>query len=320
MPMMLIAIEENREPVCSGAASMRALEMVRAIFSSVLARSRVMLPLKARRHSEYRAEGLKLNRQDVFPDCPPPELGVEDGREFGVTMNIHALSDWGKKKCLRWCLLAGVLLFTPPLALGHDALGAFVQHAVHLSIGAQQVDLTLDLTFFEEWSARERAAMDADSNGTITRTEQEAYLKKIAPQVCKQIKLRVAGRELPLVPLYEPEIDLFANFKVGPAHHRLRLFLFTDTPLSLHAGDEILVEDRLWPDSKILVTSEAAGRDGCSLASASSGDAAQSQRAEEPRLLRFKCVKQPWAKRDERAPGSGKTLPAPSDSRHNLNP
>jgi predicted dehydrogenase len=46
----LAAIEENREPVCSGAAAMRALEMAMAIFASGLARHRVGLPLKERKH------------------------------------------------------------------------------------------------------------------------------------------------------------------------------------------------------------------------------------------------------------------------------
>jgi predicted dehydrogenase len=46
----LEAIREKREPICSGAAAMRALELAMAVFASGLARSRVGLPLKERRH------------------------------------------------------------------------------------------------------------------------------------------------------------------------------------------------------------------------------------------------------------------------------
>ena len=66
------------------------------------------------------------------------------------------------------------------------------------------MDVTLDLTFFEQWSASERAAMDADGNGAITRSEQEAYLKRIGAGLCQQVKLFVAGRELPLASAVRP--------------------------------------------------------------------------------------------------------------------
>ena len=46
----LAAIAANREPVCSGYAGMRALEMAMAVFAAGLARGRVEFPLKNRRH------------------------------------------------------------------------------------------------------------------------------------------------------------------------------------------------------------------------------------------------------------------------------
>jgi len=103
--------------------------------------------------------------------------------------------------------------------------------------------------------------MDTDTNGHITRPELESYLKQLAPRLSRQVKLRVAGRELPLVPLYDPEVDLIANDQTGPGHHRLRLCFFAPTPPTLRAGDEIVVEDSLWPGAKILGTVQAEGRD-----------------------------------------------------------
>ena len=46
----LNAIEQGREPICSGKAATRALEMVMAVYESALTRGRVLLPLKNRRH------------------------------------------------------------------------------------------------------------------------------------------------------------------------------------------------------------------------------------------------------------------------------
>jgi hypothetical protein len=237
-----------------------------------------------------------------------------------VTTNIHALPVRYGKNPLGVSLLAGFLVLAPNWAEGHDTLGACVQHSVHLSVGAQNADLTIDLTFFEEWSAHERAAMDADGNGTITRSEQEAYLKRLAPHLCKQVKLRMAGRELPLVPLYDPEIDLLANNKVGSAHHRLRLFFFAATPTDLRAGDEILVADRLWPDAKILVTPQSEGKDGCTVAPVLLGhSAAARERADEPWLVRFKCLKPPLLRAGDHPLNPGNALPQTQESRHNLN-
>jgi predicted dehydrogenase len=46
----LAAIAEHREPVCSGHAAMKALEMIHAVFAAGLARGRVDLPLRSRAH------------------------------------------------------------------------------------------------------------------------------------------------------------------------------------------------------------------------------------------------------------------------------
>ncbi len=46
----LAAIEQNREPVCSGRAAMKTLELIHAVFAAGLSRGRVALPLVNRQH------------------------------------------------------------------------------------------------------------------------------------------------------------------------------------------------------------------------------------------------------------------------------
>lgn len=230
-----------------------------------------------------------------------------------------------RRACLVLLLCAGFTPGVPPSTPAHNILSEFIQHGVQLTVGAQHIDVTVDLTFFEEWSVRERKAMDADGSGEIIRVEIENYLKRLAPQLARQVKLRVAGRELALVPLYEAEVDLLGDHQVGPTHHRLRLFLFGPTP-ELRAGDELVIESSLWPEAKALATPQTEGRDGCKLTTLISVEAGLTNPPSqgEKRLFKFRClqppspkvnpVNPPAANAGESAPGSrrpGKTGVAP---------
>src|SRR5204862_3967527 len=57
----LEAIAQKREPVCSGYAGMKALEMAMAVFVAGLSRHRVEFPLKQREHPLGPGRGVKLN-------------------------------------------------------------------------------------------------------------------------------------------------------------------------------------------------------------------------------------------------------------------
>ncbi len=196
-------------------------------------------------------------------------------------------------------LFAGMVISMQHLAAAHELFTAYIQHRVSLTVGARYSDVEVDLTFFEEWSAHERAAMDADTNGRITRAEVESYVMKLAPELARQVQLRVAQHELPLVLLYAPEVDLLGNDQTGPAHHRLRLFFFVSTPTALRAEDEIVIEDRLWPAAKALGMLQVEGRDGCSLEAGKTSDPGFAPaRADEARLFKARCLKPPKAKAD----------------------
>jgi hypothetical protein len=125
------------------------------------------------------------------------------------------------------CLLSVfVLVAGVTAAQGHDVYTAFIQHRVHLNAAVARLDITVDLTFFEEWSSRERRLIDANHDGQLTKAEIKTYLEKLAPELADKVQLRIGGTDVPLTPLYEPELDLLGNDQAGPAHHRLRLFFF----------------------------------------------------------------------------------------------
>lgn len=214
--------------------------------------------------------------------------------------------------CGGWLLTVVLAIGLPPLAAAHDILGTFIQHSVRLSVSARYVDLQVDLTFFEEWSARERRIMDTDSNGHVTRAEIESYLKRLAPELAEQIQLRVAGLDLSLAPLYEPELDLLSFDQVGPAHHRLRLFFFAPTPKSLRAQDQLVIEDRLWSKAKALSTLQVETRDHCRLETVETNDSIfPPARAGEARLFTARCLRPPNPGADPPASSPAKLDPAP---------
>lgn len=223
-------------------------------------------------------------------------LERHDGRNPQVNNTSRASRGRRRTAGAVLLLLAGLELGSPRIAAGHDLFTAYVQHRVHLAVGRRHLDLTLDLTFFEEWSARERRAMDADADGRITRSEVETYLKNLAAELPKQVKLRVAGREVPLAPLYDPELDLLGNDQAIPGHHRLHLSFFAPTPAALRADDEIVIEDRLWPEAKALATLQGEGRDGCVLEPEKARDPAFAPlRPDEARVFKVRCLKPPAA-------------------------
>lgn len=143
----------------------------------------------------------------------------------------------------------------------HDLFNAYIQHRVALTVGNRHVDVTVQLTFFEDSSEHEREHMDRNGDGRVTRNEIEAYIQEFEPDWAKAVSLRVGDRRLSLIPLREPEIDLLGNDGVGRGHHRLTLHFFVPTPDALRANVELVVENRLWPEARALASLRVEGRD-----------------------------------------------------------
>ena len=214
-------------------------------------------------------------------------------------MNPASNARWWSRSSALFAL-ASLALTLAREAAAHDLYTKFIQHRVQVEVGAQHIDLTVDLTFFEEWSSRERRQMDADRDGRITRAEIEWYLGKNAPALAKQVKLLVSGHELPLAELYEPEVDLLGSDQAGPGHHRLRLFFFARPPVSLRANDRLVIEDRLWPDTRALVTVQAEGRDGATLEPEKLTDPSfPPAQPGEARVFSVRCLQPPKAPPDK---------------------
>ena len=240
----------------------------------------------------------------AFPSCRPA------GREVEEDNMKYAIRAYPAAR-IRRCWIPGCIGLIPlALAVGalgrvsaHDLFTAYIQHRVHVTVGAKHVDLTVDLTFFEEWSFRERGRMDANTNGQIARVEVDEYLRRMAPEWAGQVRLLIGRQEVPLTTLYEPEVDLLGGDRAGPGHHRLRLFWFAPTPPGLRAEDVLVIEDRLWPEAKALGALQADGGDACRLDPEKPRDPAFAPaQSGEARVFKVKCLEPPQPQPAARKP------------------
>lgn len=201
-----------------------------------------------------------------------------------------------------WKLLVSAGLSFAATGSAHDLFTAYIQHRVAITVGAKHVDVTLQLTFFEDSSEHEREHLDTNGDGRVSRAEVEASLREAGPKFAQAVKLRVAGKPVDLTPLFAPELDLLGNDRVGRGHHCLTLHFFAPTPADLAAGTELVVEDRLWPGARALGAVQAKGKDGCRLEAVSRSDPAfPPAREGEAREFKAQIVIPPQA---QSAPGT----------------
>lgn len=186
-------------------------------------------------------------------------------------------------------LIAGIV---PGLA--HNSLAGCIQHRIEVTGGAQYLDVTVQLTFFEEVSAHERGDMDTDQDGRVSRAEESAYLKELEPVLSKAVGLRLNGQQVALITLYPAEMDLLGNDRVGPVRHQLTLHYFARTPLDVASGAELVVEDRLWPGVRAMGSLQAQGKDDWRLEALPRSDVLFAPaRDQEPRTFAARVITPP---------------------------
>lgn len=147
-------------------------------------------------------------------------------------------------------------------AFGHAEYMTFIQHRADVTVGVENIDVVIELTFFEVRSMAERRRMDANHDGRITDAERDAYAARLVDVVHGAVSMRVDGRALDVIPLYDPQVDLLGVDQIAPTHHVLRLCLFARTPAWLRAGSRIELSDGLWSRVPALRMQTGRGEDG----------------------------------------------------------
>ncbi len=146
-------------------------------------------------------------------------------------------------------------LLAAPLAFAHPESGDYLQHRIELSAKADHVDLTIEITFDAGRSYEERQKIDADKDGKFSKAERKIYLDRVDAEAGTQLQLTINGKAVMLVPLYDPELDLYDSRDVERHPHVLRLSYFAEVTFA--PGDVVTVVDNLWPDEPAIMLAEA---------------------------------------------------------------
>jgi len=246
--------------------------------------------------------------------APPTKETLVDS--VGGRTGRHTANDesWGGRDIMgfhrRFCLmgLAGMVvtglgMLDGPMASGHEILETFIQHRTKIIVGATNIDIETELTFYKTPSILERQRMDVDHNGKITKAEIEDYVKSLGRLREEGVRLSVGGRAVKVAPLYEPELDLLGVDQVVESHHVLRLFYFGRTPKWLATGSVIKLEDTWWPEAEAILSIDAVGREGFQVEAEPNHDPYCPPGV--PRVSRVRCLTTPaGAGQDEPLPGS----------------
>ena len=155
-------------------------------------------------------------------------------------------------KTARALVVAAVGCGTVASVSAHPSPRHVVQHRVVVAVGPAYIDVTLDLTFHEHASAAERARLDGNHDGRISRPEVASHLAASEDAFEKGLTLTLDDAPVELVPLADPELDLMGEDGVRPRAHALRLSYFARTPPALGPGAVLALRDTLWPEASAL--------------------------------------------------------------------
>lgn len=172
---------------------------------------------------------------------------------------------------LRW-VMALWLAVPCGLAMAHSNLSEYVQHDVHLEASKSYIDLTVQLTFFDDAAEAQRRVLDCNGDGDFSAQEREVFKKALLTDAEKALSLQVAGARVDLVPRFDPEVEC-AVPPGGEAHLRfeIRLHFFADLPAQPDGRAALEVNDSLFAEVPAMASLRVSAKDGIQISAANGG-------------------------------------------------
>jgi hypothetical protein len=150
--------------------------------------------------------------------------------------------------------------------LAHISRSHFVEQRTWISVSPTNIDIDIGFRFYAPLSVPERKRIDGDGDGQLSPEEIGAFLRGVQSQAQENLALSVDGRRIPLIPLYEPALDLGTALVATGHPHAVRLSFFARTPPWLIQGSLIRLENSLWKDFPVIPSCQAVGREGMEVA------------------------------------------------------
>ncbi len=139
----------------------------------------------------------------------------------------------------------------------HESLQHFVHHTATFTIREDSIDVAIDLAFYGEHAAAERARIDADQSGTISNAEWSAYKAAIAEESSSHVSILGGDTSLSTAALYEPDVDVHRDWSRNDAPVTVHLVFFAPRPTDANA--DIWMRDTLWLDLPALCLTKVEG-------------------------------------------------------------
>ena len=147
-------------------------------------------------------------------------------------------------------------------AFAHPTLSDSIGHSSTLTIGAQYIDATVELTFLGTHAQIKRRELDLNKDGHIESSELKAYSRSLLPKAAKYIRLKQGQAPLDLISLYDPEIDVGSTRDISTTPVTIRISFFTSTPKNITTQNQLSLHDTFYSGIPGIYRHSVLGTDG----------------------------------------------------------
>ncbi len=154
------------------------------------------------------------------------------------------------------------ILSGPRISSAHDSLNRFVRHDIVMRINRENIDVSIELTFYAEHATALRSALDANGDNSISHREAEQHFGTLRTPYLNNLAFYWKKQHLELIELFSPEVDLMEVTSPGSDPCSIRISCFARTPTDVNVGDHLILRDGLWPDFPATHTLKVVCEDG----------------------------------------------------------
>ncbi len=163
--------------------------------------------------------------------------------------------------CIRIFVLGLLFSCFPLLLCAHQPFQSYIQHRVYIVVSPENIDIELELTFYNLFALAERRKIDLDADERIDPTEVDIYLKNNTDTFLHHLDLCLDNKTLELIYLFDPELDLFGDNRIAPSPFHINLTLFARNT-GFTGYSSLKLQDRIFSSYPAVLSWDAIGNNG----------------------------------------------------------